>query len=539
MRARVGVGASLLASLAVALGPRVAAAQTAPWLLSPRSGGCALSATPSLRWRGASRAAPSRVRLCRDRGCATTLLEFDAFGGAATTPRALPPGVVFWRVESGGHASATWSFTVTARPSAHDVVAPRCTDLDGDGHGDALIAQLTRAHRINLLWGSPRGLVRRGAQRLVEPPTRYGLSVAPAGDLDGDGYADVVAYSYDVPSRPGGRVSIADPAGAVLVYRGGRGGVQARASVRLGPRAGEEAFGAELRLAGDTDGDGRGDLLVSAAPSGRTAGPRGSCLQLRRRIFDAAGATASDVALDGLRCDVGGRSFSAAGDGDGDGFGDVVVARGARGDEAAAVRLYHGSAEGLTRAEDLDLSTVRVPSGATVELAELGDVDGDGFADFSLAWERTASAPAQVTVWRGAAAGPLTPHLLRPPSRGEADDFGRGVGAVGDLDNDGRDEVMLSVSDRTVALLRNGAIDAPTLFSRGTGLPTEFFGGSHDSCGDVDGDGFTDVLVGTTCAETDAESGDACLVREYHLFRGGRDALSESRRDAVNVPGPR
>jgi hypothetical protein len=537
MRALVGLRGSLSASLALALCARFAAAQEAPRLLSPRPGACALTATPTLRWRGVSNVASWRVRACRDRACATPLFELDARGETAVPPSALPAGVVFWRVEADGRTSATWSFTVTARPGPHDVTAPACADLDGDGYGDALVQTATDAHRIAFLWGSPRGLVRRGAQRLVEPPTRYGLTVQLAGDLDGDGYADLLASSHDVSSPPGGRAPSRDHAGAVLLYRGGRRGVQVRASVRLDPRAGEEFFGGEVRVAGDVDGDGRGDLLVDSSPSAH-APSRHACVQLRRRIFETTTVTAADVDFEGFHCSNQGRDSGAAGDVDGDGFGDVILARDGDNGRTPAVRLYHGSPDGLTRAEDLDLSAVRVPSDVRVEVGALGDINGDGFGDFALAWERSETSVAGGIVWHGAAAGPLVARpLARPPRRADADEeadfFGMRAGGVGDLDRDGRDDAMLAVSDRTLAFVRNGDLAAPTLFSRGDGLPVGFFGGFHQPCGDVNGDGFLDVLVGSTCAETDAQSGDACVVREYHLFRGGADGISESRHDVL------
>ena len=533
---------AVLAGALLAL-PTTAMGQTsqAPNLLSPRTGWCSLTATPTLRWHGAG--GQEHVSLCRDRACSAVFAEADVEGGAWTPTTPLTRGVWFWRVRRGAQVSPVWSFTVTARPGGANVIVPRCTDVDGDGYGDALLRGMTFAHRVSLHWGSRAGFVRRGARLLTEPPAARSApmwgDVDLAGDLDGDGYADLLWRHPFVPSRA--RMA-RDPlsatsrdAGAVLVFRGGPRGLSTAPSVRLYAREGEFLFGDAATPAGDVDGDGRGDLLVTSSPGGSDRAPGG--LQLRRRLFERGGAITEDIT--GLPCRSGEAAFAAAGDVDGDGFADVLGACGSTSSarpNPALVRVYHGSPDGLVRPEDLDLTAERSIVGADVRVASLGDVDGDGYGDVVAAWHGASVTPAVVMLWRGSPRGMRGPEALERPTSDAsqtADLFGWIAGTVGDLDGDGRDDVMLSVSDTTQAFYRGGPrFDAPLLFTRGDGLPVSYFG-VHRVCGDVDGDGHADVVLGANCVETDADTGDSCLRREHYLLRGGADGVSPSRMQPV------
>ena len=82
-----------------------------------------------------------------------------------------------------------------------------------------------------------------------------GRSVAGAGDVNGDGYADVIVGA---PTTRGG----AD-AGAAYVYFGGPGADDVADLTLLGAAAGDY-FGCAVAGAGDVNGDGYGDVIVGA-----------------------------------------------------------------------------------------------------------------------------------------------------------------------------------------------------------------------------------------------------------------------------------
>jgi hypothetical protein len=538
---RCGLGPILAAALAALASPSRVGAQSdadVPRPHAPRAGGCSLTATPTLRWHGGR--GSSRVTVCRDRACLAVASEVEVAGEAWRPTTPLAPGVWFWRVRRGERASAVWSFTVTARPGVADATAPRCTDVDGDGFGDALMAGVAMGRQVSLLWGARTGLVRRRPARLTLPAGVSGGALALAGDLDGDGYADLLWSSAQTPSpsrRARAPRSVASlHAGAVRVFRGGPRGISATAAVRLDAREGEFCFGATVVAVGDVDGDGRGDLLADALALGRDGGLGG--MRLYRQLFARGGPTVEPAPA--VRCPVGAARVAAAGDVDGDGFADVAVAcavsRDAPAQPAAWVRVLHGSPNGLTRPEPLPLPEQGPPAETAVRVASLGDLDGDGFSDLIAAWHRDGAPSREALVWRGSARGFGTPEALVPPALPDPalppEYFAWEVGALGDVDGDGRDEVALSLSDTALVLYRGGSFGAPEVVVRGDGLPVSFFGYAVP-CGDVDGDGYVDVLVGDTCARTDENSGDACLRREYGLLRGGRDGVTSARMQPV------
>lgn len=543
--ARCGLLAGLLALPSVA----VAQSPAAPNLIAPRSGWCSLTATPTLRWR-AERGA-NHVSICRDRECSAVVAEADVDGDSWAPPSPLARGVWFWRVRHGEVSSPVWSFTVTARPGTAEVIVPRCTDVDGDGFGDAFIDREFEHRRVSLLWGSRAGFARRRALPLATPPHAprdYPAGhLTVAGDLDGDGYADLLWSSRNVPARGlarrGSSSEARTRAGAIVVFRGGPRGPSATPSVRLDAREGEFLFGSAAFPVGDVDGDGRIDVFASSVPSGVESHVGG--FQLRRRLFAREGALVQDIT--DLRCDSGEPAFAAAGDVDGDGFADVLA--GCNGSNEAPdshppprARVYHGSPDGLARPEELDVGSLRSLGLAEVRLAALGDLDGDGYGDVLAAWHPESSNPAftyasRGLIWRGSPLGMRGPEPIERPGSSNDDDpsdvFAIDAGTVGDIDRDGRDDAVVSVLYTTLGVYRGGSYDAPLLIARGEGAPVSFFG-FHDVCGDVDGDGHADVLVGFTCTETDTESGDVCLTREYSLMRGGDDGLSPSRMQPVS-----
>jgi len=383
-------------------------------------------------------------------------------------------------------------------------------DVDGDGVPDLIVG----APRDDL--GNPaspdtgRAFVFSGATgaRLFSftgpaASSVFGESVAGAGDLDGDGVPDLVVGAPG--AAPNGRTG----AGSVFVFSGATG-AQIR---RFDGRAAGDSMGCSVASAGDVDGDGVPDLVVgagSADPSGLVDG--GSA-------FVFSGATGSQLwRFDGPAEDAGlGAAVAGAGDLDGDQVPDLLVgAPGADGNglhRAGTAFVFSGSTgREIGRFGGFNPGAAM---GASVALA--GDADGDGRPDLFVGAPN--SCPDHNTPCPGSAfllaAAPSAPTVgggqrlaRRLDGQAAGAEMGRSVSNAGDMDGDGSDDLLVGapfadpggLSFAGSAFVFSGATGAP-LFRFDGRAAGDVFGRSVAGAGDVDGDGFGDLIVGSEWAD--------------------------------------
>ena len=131
-------------------------------------------------------------------------------------------------------------------------------DINGDGFSDVVVGAPNRDSPATFVfWGSATGLQPAPATRLIPGDTTgstFGASVANGGDVNGDGFSDVV---------------IGDPSygafGVAYFYLGGSSGIGAVPSVTLVGIESGGNFGNAVATAGDLDGDGLSDLVIGAS----------------------------------------------------------------------------------------------------------------------------------------------------------------------------------------------------------------------------------------------------------------------------------
>lgn len=202
-------------------------------------------------------------------------------------------------------------------------------------------------------------------------------SVAPAGDVDGDGFVDVL-FAGDADN--GGL----DGKGVVYLLRGpaptGELALLDVAEAFDGPFT--DAYMAEITGPIDVDGDGLSDVIMGARDGANREGGDGDVFVLRGPVAESS-VTEADTNLHGTALEHLGARLQVLGDVNGDGLGDLGVSRTQYGDETSVYVVldmlpgtYHPSDVGVV---------VYTHAYANPVPCEVGDVDGDGLADVGVA----------------------------------------------------------------------------------------------------------------------------------------------------------
>ena len=195
----------------------------------------------------------------------------------------------------------------------------------------------------------------------------------------------------------------------------------------------------------DVDGDGRGDLLVSATRE------EGSGVDLAGRVYVFSGATGSLLRVlespNPRAQGFFGDSPSVVPDVDGDGVVDILV--GASGEDGGG-EFSSGRAYVFSGASGVLLRTLESPNAefaASFGLQASGvvDVDGDGRGDLLVGVSRESgggvSESGRAYVFSGATGTLL--HTLESPSPEAEGRFGWSVSGMGDADGDGRGDLLV------------------------------------------------------------------------------------------------
>ena len=337
---------------------------------------------------------------------------------------------------------------------------------------------LPEAGTLKLFLGSASAqLANNISESILGDHSQLGSSVSTAGDVDGDGFSDVVvgAPNYDTGTAR---------SGAAFLIHGTAKGME-DSSTRMHRLTGclqdNALFGHAIARAGDVNGDGFDDVIVGAP----------GCEDSRGHAFVYLGSPDSGIddqpywqaegESTGAKF---GFSVNSAGDVNGDGFSDLLI--GAPYDKSSGVTagkayVFHGGPQPLSTNPAWASTSDRPGAEFGYSVSAAGDTNADGYSDIVI------GAP------------------------GYQNDV---------LGNDGRAFVYLGavggVSDNFDWMAKE-VQQAPNVGSRSR------FGTAVANAGDVNGDGFSDLLVGSPGNDiSDVDAGAALL------YLGGLNGLADS-----------
>ena len=365
----------------------------------------------------------------------------------------------------------------------------------------------------------------------------YGQSVAMAGDVDNDGFNDLLVGEPFFSSNP------ADPnqqkEGRVVLYKGSATGLRNTASWSVEADVNEAWMGSDVNTAGDVNGDGFTDIIVGAKLF-TDNDPNSGSPQYAGRAYVFLGAntpaglqTTPAWTYTGTQTGVNaGDRVAGVGDVNCDGLDDVAVgvprysysdATGNTLTSAGRLLVFYGQAGNPGGVQNTPAWSYAWPStfvGFPSEIATMVNVNDDAaggnpcydivasaaFASATPSGGSTLSAGGQVVVFHGGSTGPsATPDtVLHGTQRGEL--FGYSVIGAGDVNGDTIDDVVvgapffdgagLTDSGRIALYLgsANGLSDPPADVELSTFNGARF--GFSLGASDLDGDGDNDVIVG-------------------------------------------
>ncbi len=383
-------------------------------------------------------------------------------------------------------------------------------DVNGDGYADVMISiynsefGVSKDGTVQLFMGTGSGIS-------TEPTwsgegkggSNFGESIASAGDVNGDGFFDIIVGASRYSNGE-------ENEGAAFVYFGSPNGPSQTPSWTIEGNQANAFFGVSVSTAGDVNKDGYADVIIGANyfDNGETNEGRififlGSASGLSKTAYFTAEGDQVNAFF--------GKSVACAGDVNRDGYSDVIV--GAPGydhgqNNEGRAFLYMGTNMGMTQSAAWTGESNQADANYGYSVASAGDVNGDGFSDVVVGanrYDEKMSNVGKIYVYMGSANGfSLYPDWTYTGNQIDGN-LGISVAAAGDINGDGYGEIIVGAFGINPQIVTGnvfvyyGSVKGTTnqfIEIDKTKYPGANFGLSVASAGDINGDGYADVLAG-------------------------------------------
>ncbi|QQR87041.1 MAG: FG-GAP repeat protein [Flavobacteriales bacterium] len=404
-------------------------------------------------------------------------------------------------------------------------------DVNGDGYTDMIIGARIygTSGAAAIFHGGPyaMNLTNSGVRAGGATNAELGWSVAQAGDVNGDGYSDVLVGA---PQAENGEVG----EGLVYVHMGSSTGLSMVPALVLEANVANAQFGFSVSTAGDVNGDGYADVVIGAPLSnniGRAYVFLGSPAGLNTvptRTY--TGAAASRL----------GYSVGTAGDINADGFSEILIGA----PDIIQAYLYHGSAAGPSLVADVTLTQGVVGGLFGHWVTTAGDVNGDGYSDVAIsarAFTNVQTNEGAVFIYHGSVTGLQLPAATQIEPNQASANFGVGLSAAGDVNGDGYFDIVVGAdawesgqTDEGAAFVYYGSptginTATPTIFQRN--VVNARVGKAVSEGGDINGDGYADIVVGAPVLENGPQTDEGLVF----VLRGSPTGLVTASYDQLEL----
>ena len=355
----------------------------------------------------------------------------------------------------------------------------------------------------------------------------FGFSIKHAGDVNGIDDVIVGVPKYDGVNKRG----------RVYIYHGSVAGLMSNPNIMLTGNQDFGYFGYSVSTAGDVNGDGYDDIIIGEPGFDNTTYYTYDV----GRVIIYAGSV-NGIQTNGQKWVINnqqdyssfGHSVASAKDVNGDGFDDIIIGTPFYDDNnnalfnAGLVCIYYGSNSGFSSVLFYLPPTSTANYCIIGQISEqllgfsadsAGDINGDGYGDViigSPGWEQYLpySDVGRISVYYGGVNGMSSnqPSIINGINMESGSEFGYIVSSAGDVNDDGYDDIMIGAplydgrgfSDIGAVFLYHGSpsrlplvstiLDADQTLQ---GIQNfELFGYSISELGDVNGDGYDDILIG-------------------------------------------